>query len=201
MSLKRSDRSGFIATSLAVMAFFTAAFTCCIWQARSVKQTYAIDPEARAIVATNTSTLSSMFSRKVVLLSFDDGPENTRNDHAILAILKKHGAQSIWMVNCKNLDPGLTPNAAVNRNTLSEIAQAGHVIGNHGYHHYNLQNVERDNPEQLKNEIAGCSDYLQAIRGEKPKYFRAPWGVLTEASADIAQSAGMTNLPWSRTLI
>jgi peptidoglycan/xylan/chitin deacetylase (PgdA/CDA1 family) len=201
MASDKLKKNRLILIAIMAILLLAVAYACCQWQLGSAKKTYAVDPLSKMIVEANASPLSFLFSRKVVLLSFDDGPRNVEVDHAILGILKKHAAQSIWMVNCRNLDPGITPDAATNRNTLSEISQAGHLIGNHGYRHLNLKDLERDHPEQLRDEIAGCSDYLQALRGERPKYFRPPWGQFTPASARIIQDAGMTNLLWTQTTI
>jgi peptidoglycan/xylan/chitin deacetylase (PgdA/CDA1 family) len=201
MALGRLRKKRMAVAGIVIIFLLGIAYASCLRWANSAKRTYVVDPQSKMIGAVDAPALSSLFSKKIVLLTFDDGPRNIEVDHAILGILKKHSALSIWLINCKNIDPSLTADAMTNRNTLSEIAHAGHIIGNHGYRHLNLKNVERDSPEKLRGEIVGCSDYLQQVRGERPKYFRPPWGQFTPTSAKIIQDAGMTNLLWTQTSI
>ncbi|GGC57643.1 polysaccharide deacetylase family protein [Undibacterium terreum] len=137
------------------------------------------------------------FKQKPILLTFDDGPDDPEIDLAILAILKKHSAKSIWFVNCKHLDPAANSNFQASRDTLKEITSAGHLIGNHGYHHLNLKNLDRDDPQKMHQEISECSSYIKNLTGSRPAYFRAPWGERSENVTNFALEQGMASLYWT----
>jgi len=161
---------------------------------------YVIDPESHKIIKKNTkwnATLSSFLDKKLILLTFDDGPSNSEMDRAILATLKKHSAPSIWFVNCQNLDPASNPNFQANRDMLFELRSSGHTIGNHGYHHLNLQDLDRNDPEKMHTEISTCNSYIKSLTGFSPKYFRAPWGVYTPNVTAYILAQGMSPSYWT----
>lgn len=129
-----------------------------------------------------------------VVLTIDDGPENTRDDQQILRILRAHHVHAIWFISCKNLDPAEDPAAEEHRALLRQIVAAGHVVGNHGYTHRDLSLVA---PEALDHEIAGCSRLIEQVAGVTPRFFRPPFGKHAPAVLAAARKAGMTPMFWS----
>ena len=122
--------------------------------------------------------------RKPILLTFDDGP--SVSDSLILAALRKHHARALWLVNCEHIDRS--------GGNLREIAAAGQLIGNHTFTHPRLDTLPDG---QLDHQITGCSQAITAIVGEKPKYFRPPFGVGTPAAERVVNADGMQSLLWS----
>jgi len=134
-------------------------------------------------------------------LSFDDGPSNPEIDRAILETLRKHAAHGIWFINCRNLDPGMHPRYRENRQVLQEILRQGHQIGNHGYNHLNLVELEKRDPDKLRAEIVDCNSLLRELTGKAPELFRPPWGQYSPGVTQILQEQHMKNTLWGITSI
>jgi len=123
---------------------------------------------------------------KVVLLTIDDAPD--KNALEMARILKKLSAPAIFFVNGHFID---TPEEA---EVLKEIHELGFAIGNHTYSHLNLASL----PEaQQYKEIVGLNDRVEEIIGERPKFFRAPFGSNTDYSRKIAEGENMVLMNWT----
>jgi peptidoglycan/xylan/chitin deacetylase (PgdA/CDA1 family) len=123
---------------------------------------------------------------KVVLLTIDDAPD--KNALEMARILKKISAPAIFFVNGHFID---TPEEA---NVLKEIHELGFAIGNHTYSHLNLKSLSE--AQQYK-EIVSLNDRLEEIIGERPKFFRAPFGSITDYSRKIAEDESMVLMNWT----
>lgn len=132
-----------------------------------------------------------------LLLTIDDGPSDAAADLKMLDVLNKHHAKAIWFVVCRHLDPALDPAASEHRRFLKLAVAAGHRIGNHTYRHVNLIKAERTSPSSLTGEVQGCSRMIESITGTRPKYFRPPWGAITENVYRLVRSEGMQTVYWS----
>ena len=77
---------------------------------------------------------------------------------------------------------------------LKEIHDLGFEIGNHTYNHFNMQELT---PEDVRLEIADTSDLIEEAIGERPRFFRAPFGVNSEASIKVAEEENMTVMNWT----
>ncbi|WP_010097938.1 polysaccharide deacetylase family protein [Ornithinibacillus scapharcae] len=127
-------------------------------------------------------------NEKVVLLTIDDAPEKYSLEMA--KTLKELDAGAIFFVNGHFID---TPEE---QEMLKEIHEMGFVIGNHTYSHVNLGAIE-NNPDKQREEIIKLNDLIEDIIGERPKFFRAPHGVNTELSKQIAIEEQMVLMNWS----
>lgn len=125
--------------------------------------------------------------RRYVLLTFDDGPYGHGVDERILGILKRHHAHAVFFLVCARLtnDTARVP---------SEILKAGNMIGNHSYDHGHLAAMK---PVALQHEIAGCSARLFSLTGERPRYFRPPFGQTSPEVRDAVAAAGMEEVLWN----
>ena len=84
--------------------------------------------------------------------------------------LKELNAPAIFFVNGHFID------TVEEKAVLKEIHDMGFSIGNHTKTHANLKQISE---EQQKEEILAVSDNIEEIIGERPKFFRAPFGVNT----------------------
>jgi peptidoglycan/xylan/chitin deacetylase (PgdA/CDA1 family) len=149
---------------------------------------YYIDSKLFTIHNVKTS------NKKIILLTFDDGPRWIDTDKKILDILDKHHAKSIWFVNGIQL---VTPDGNIDpakRKMLLEIKKRGNIIGNHTFSHANLTTLSE---KQIFDEVKKTSVLVKKITGEEPKYFRHPYGSYNNTSLKIVSSFGMQHLNWS----
>ncbi|MGD6793524.1 polysaccharide deacetylase family protein [Metabacillus indicus] len=142
---------------------------------------YKIDPENWSL-----KPLSPDVSPKAVLLTIDDAPDQYSVEMA--QTLKKMGVKAIFFVNGHFLD------TEEEKARLKEIYQLGFPIGNHTMTHSNLKDLT---PSEQKREIAGLNDLVEQITGERPRFFRAPFGSNTDESRKIAEEEKMVLMNWT----
>lgn len=123
---------------------------------------------------------------KAVLLTIDDAPEKYAVEMA--KTLKELNAPAIFFVNGHFID---TDEEKAN---LKAIYDMGFSIGNHTQTHANLKESSED---QQKEEIIKVNETVEAVIGEKPKFFRAPFGVNTDFSKSLVLQEGMLLMNWT----
>lgn len=142
---------------------------------------YTIDPATSNIVPTSDTAESS-----VVLLTIDDAPDQHALEMA--DTLKALDAPAIFFVN------GMYIESEEGQEKLREIHDMGFEIGNHTYNHFNLQELT---PEDTYLEIIDTSDLIEEVIGERPRFFRAPFGVNSASSLEIAAEDNMSAMNWT----
>ncbi|MDC3412778.1 polysaccharide deacetylase family protein [Aquibacillus sp. 3ASR75-11] len=153
-----------------------------------------VEPKYRVSDNWSLQPLLEESNEKIVLLTIDDGPDKYSLEMA--KTLKSLNAEAIFFVNGQFLttDKG--------KEALRKIAEMGFEIGNHTYSHKALwwkedgQRVEMPEEEQ-KEEIVRVNEMVAEITGEKPKYFRAPFGKNTDFSASFVKKQGMILMNWT----
>lgn len=123
--------------------------------------------------------------KKVVLLTFDDAPQG-KFTKDILDILDKHQAKAIFFINGHY--------AVKEKELLKEIYDRGHLIGNHTWWHENLKSLDL---EKTKSEILDVNLLIEEVTGESPKYFRPPFGVMSQYASAIIEEEKMQKMNWS----
>lgn len=123
---------------------------------------------------------------QVVLLTFDDAPD--KHARTIAKTLHELGVGAIFFVNGHFLD---TEEEA---NTLREIHELGFLIGNHTFSHSKLTDISVDAQYE---EIVSLNDRVEEIIGERPKFFRAPYGINTDEVRKIVADEGMVLMNWT----
>ncbi len=123
---------------------------------------------------------------KAVLLTIDDAPDKYAVEMA--KTLKELDAPAIFFVNGHFID------SEEEQANLKEIYDLGFSIGNHTQTHANLKNSSE---EQQQEEIIKVNETIEAVIGEKPKFFRAPFGVNTDFSKSLVQQEGMVLMNWT----
>ena len=113
---------------------------------------------------------------KVVLLTFDDAPDKYSLE--IAKTLQRLQVPAIFFVN------GHFLKSDEKKSMLKEIHDMGFSIGNHTYSHVNLKELTE---EEQKREIVKLNNLVEGIIGERPKYFRAPFGSNTDYSKKLLQ--------------
>ena len=122
--------------------------------------------------------------RPAIALTFDDGPSESTPE--LLEILARHRAPATFFqigANIRRL-----PEIA------REIVAAGHEIGNHTDTHRMLA---LKSPGFIEGELARAQETIQRATGQRPRYFRAPYGVRWFGMRQAQRRLGLTGVLWS----
>lgn len=123
--------------------------------------------------------------KKSVCLTFDEGYENGYTP-AILDTLKEKGVSAVFFV---------TYDFAKDNPTLVErMIKEGHIVGNHTYRHYTMDEVSS---EVAKEEIMFLHDYIKKEHNYTMSYFRFPKGEFSERVLAQANDLGYKSIFWS----
>ncbi len=125
-------------------------------------------------------------NEKVALVTIDDAPDKFSVDMA--KTLKELEAPAIFFVNGHFLD---TPEE---EEKLKQIHELGFPIGNHTFNHASLPSLTE---EEQYEEIVGLNDRVEEIIGERPEFFRAPFGQNTDYSKQLVEEEGMLLMNWT----
>lgn len=99
-----------------------------------------------------------------IALTFDDGPSAAWTP-ALLDGLKERGVKATFFLIGKNADK--------NPEIVKRMAEEGHLIGNHTYHHVELTKVSEN---EARLELADTSAAIVRLTGKEPEYMRPPFG-------------------------
>lgn len=77
---------------------------------------------------------------------------------------------------------------------VTQIAEAGHEIGNHGYGH---PHPDQLSVEQNKEDILKAEAALEPLIGEKPSLYAPPYGECGESCLTAAEQCGYTTTLWT----
>lgn len=122
--------------------------------------------------------------KKVVLLTIDDGP--SKQSENLMAILADHNVKAIFFIN------GIHDKEY--KGVIRKEYDAGHTIGNHTWGHLNLGKIKEST---ALDEINKNTKLITDITGEKPTFFRPPFGVSTQMVRDYLKKENMIFMNWS----
>ncbi|POX61031.1 oligosaccharide deacetylase [Streptomyces sp. Ru62] len=124
-------------------------------------------------------------SGRHMVLTFDDGPNPAYTPH-ILDTLAKHDVRAMFFV-CGEC-------VVQNRELLARMADEGHVVGNHTWTHPLLTELNR---REIRSEMESTSDAIEDAYGERPQWFRAPYGAWNRAAFQLGAEMGMEPMAWT----
>ncbi len=102
-----------------------------------------------------------------VAFTFDDGPD-PRYTPQLLDLLQEHGIKATFFVlGCK---------AEKYPELMRRIYREGHQIGIHNYTH--LPNWLMTPRQVRRQHVDRSADIVERITGERPAFYRPPWGIL-----------------------
>ncbi len=122
-----------------------------------------------------------------IALTFDDGPSPPYT-HAILDLLRERQVRATFFLCGKNVDR--YPEVA------RRIRQEGHAVGNHTYSHPFLYFRSR---HFMAEEIDRAQQSIERAIGERPRFFRPPYGVRWPGLHQVLRERGMRLVNWSDT--
>ncbi|MBO0960488.1 polysaccharide deacetylase family protein [Neobacillus sp. MM2021_6] len=123
--------------------------------------------------------------KKVIALTFDDGPDPVYTPQ-ILLLLEKFGAHATFFQigNRMELYPDI----------VEQVVEAGHELGNHSMTHPYENKVGF---HQMRNEVILADRIIQKYQPNHPKLFRPPGGYLDTALLQEAKEQGYKVVLWS----
>ncbi|GAA2458169.1 polysaccharide deacetylase family protein [Streptomyces glaucus] len=122
---------------------------------------------------------------RTMVLTFDDGPD-PRYTPDILDTLAKYDVRAMFFVCGEK--------AADHGDLLARMADEGHVVGNHTWSHPLLTRLRR---RQIRSEMERTCDIIEETYGERPLWFRAPYGAWNRAAFQLGAELGMEPLAWT----
>ncbi|GHI03379.1 oligosaccharide deacetylase [Streptomyces cellostaticus] len=120
-----------------------------------------------------------------MMLTFDDGPHPEYTPH-ILDTLAEYDVRAMFFV-CGEM-------VVENKELLARMADEGHVVGNHTWTHPLLTTLGR---KEIRWEMKQTSDAIEDAYGERPQWFRAPYGAWNRAAFQLGAEMGMEPMAWT----
>ncbi|MBN3584453.1 polysaccharide deacetylase family protein [Algoriphagus aestuarii] len=109
--------------------------------------------------------------KQQVYLTFDDGPVPGITDFVLSELVKRGMVATFFMVG---------DNVRKNTSLAKEVLSQGNEIANHTFHHLNGW---KTNNEKYEQDFLECDELLESITGRKVRFFRPPYGLMTNAQA------------------
>ena len=124
---------------------------------------------------------------KLIALTYDDGP-NDPHTLKLLEVLARHDVRATFFM--------IGSYVRQRPDIARAVASAGHVIGNHTYHHPLLIFRSAD---ETRAELSDCRAALSDAVGEHSNLFRPPFGGRRPGTLRIARGMGMEPVMWNVT--
>ncbi|MBN3527419.1 polysaccharide deacetylase family protein [Paenibacillus apiarius] len=121
---------------------------------------------------------------KQVALTFDDVPD-TRTTPLVLDILKEHNVHATFFL--------VGSRAKAHPELVQRIVREGHIIGNHSYNHPLLTKLTLPG---FEHQLKDTERVIEQIIGYKPRYFRPPFGEISEEQLRWAGEHGYMVVNW-----
>lgn len=124
-------------------------------------------------------------SRKVMALTFDDGPHQFYTLRLLQVLKQTHTPATFFLVGKQVAKfPTLVQ---------AEIVD-GHEVGNHTYDHLNLAKIR---PSRIDYELDHCDQIIDSLVGALPRFFRPPGGQYTPAVLAAISKRHYVTALWS----
>lgn len=123
--------------------------------------------------------------RKLVALTFDDGPD-PRYTPQILKILDRYQVKATFFV--------VGENAKAYPDIVRKASLAGHEIDNHTYSHPELN---RNTLSEVVAEIVGAQEVITGLTDQEPRYFRPPKKLYNHEVIKSAHANSLQVVLWS----
>jgi len=144
-------------------------------------------PRSRWLGPNLTRLPAAAAARGELALTIDDGPDPEVTP-AVLNLLDHHGARATFF--CIGVQALRHPELC------REIVRRGHAIENHSQHH--RHSFSFLGPRGLRRELGQAQETLQAITGERPRFFRAPAGLRNPLLDPLLPGLGLQLTSWTR---
>lgn len=157
-----------------VYLLLAAGLCLCLgmWEMKSARKK---DAEVPVVSKTEKQEESdAVQDTKKIALTFDDGPHPVYTEQ-MLNLLEEMEVPATFFLLGQNVEK--------QGELVKEIAQKGHLIGNHTYHHVQITTLTT---EQAYEEIDKTSALIEELTGKGTEYVRPPFGTWNQGlEADL----------------
>lgn len=122
-----------------------------------------------------------------VAITIDDGPDPTVTPR-VLDVLDAHRVKATFFCIGERVEQ--------HSQLAREIVSRGHSIENHSQHHLHRFSVL--GPGGMAAEIERAQNTIEAITGERPRFFRAPAGLRSPLLEPVLARLGLRLASWTR---
>lgn len=136
-------------------------------------------PPVNLLMEPKTMTMVNGVVKKVVYLTFDDGP-TPGYTNVVLADLKAAGAVATFFEVGTHMQG--------NRVLMNQLLAAGNQLGTHTWSHADLASLTLG---QVQNEITSAVNLQGAYTGHNSKLFRFPYFIEGPYGAQVAKALGL----------
>ena len=119
------------------------------------------------------------------VLTLDDGPDEDAT-LAVLAAMDAAQARGTFFLVAEQL--------AVHPEIGFEILRRGHEVGLHGFGHHRHDRIDAD---ASRDDVVRGFAALQDVLGIQPRWYRPPFGKMSDASMGACSDLGLTPVYWS----
>lgn len=125
-------------------------------------------------------------SARQIAISFDDGPAQAHTAE-ILQVLRHYQVPAAFFCIGKNI--------AGKEALLQQMANGGHIIGNHSYSHHFW--FDMFSTKQMLADVQQMSEAVKNAVGLQPLLFRPPYGVTTPRMRKVMDRTGYKAIGWN----
>jgi peptidoglycan/xylan/chitin deacetylase (PgdA/CDA1 family) len=129
-----------------------------------------------AQIPNNIVTPEDTENKKLVALTFDDGP-HSRWTNELLDVLQEENVPATFFV--------LGSRASRYPDLVRRAFDSGHQIGSHTFNHKDLTKLPQGD---IDFEIGESAAVIERITGQKPAFTRPPYGAVNQAVQDTAKT-------------
>jgi len=122
-----------------------------------------------------------------IALTIVCGGGNRQDVADILSVLDKYGVKCTFFLSGGWLESHVEE--------ARMIVAAGHEIGNHGYRHVRM--TEMESYRDMRSVITKMNDRCETLLGVRPRLFRAPYSDTNQKVTALARAEGMEDVQWS----
>lgn len=163
-------------------------------QAEELKEepTPTQEPTPTEVAEPNQAEEVDNTDKKLVALTFDDGPNNQTTTE-ILDILEEHDVVASFFLIGKNVTEATKP-------VIERQLELGCEIANHSWSHNAMNNMKA---EEIKDQIQKTNDIIYEMVGVTPAFFRPPYILVSpemHENIDLPFISGINCLDWEVTV-
>jgi peptidoglycan/xylan/chitin deacetylase (PgdA/CDA1 family) len=120
-----------------------------------------------------------------IALTYDDGPDPLSTPH-FLDLLEDFGRTATFFL--------LGAHVARHPDLVIEMAQRGHELAVHGWEHECVLTL---GPGRLLSDLRDTATLIEDVSGQRPRWYRPPYGVLSTPALLAARATGLRTVLWS----